>query len=282
MLEFKKIIDTKPRFCIIAPTAYLQKYASQSNTHLVLAHLVDTDPVYATFYRVLKEIGCNHEDDFVIMDNGAFELGESYPPNKLIDLGFKCNADAIVLPDYPFQPSLKTIDAAEQIMDDVQKHGFKTMFVPQSEIGQLEDWILGYEWALDNVDIIGMSILGIPNAIPRVHKAYARVVMTQILQDRGLFGYNTYHHYLGLNSGPALEVPSLIRMSALDSCDSSGPVWAGICGHMYSANTDSLMTTSKIKKAVDFAHPITEDQQTHSIIQHNLSLTLNLFTEGQL
>ena len=113
-------VKKKPRFCIIAPTAYLQKYASQSNTHLVLAHLVDTDPIYAAFYRQLKVIGGNHENDFLIMDNGAFELGESYEPTKLIDLGFRCNADAIVLPDYPFQPADKGINAALEMMADVE------------------------------------------------------------------------------------------------------------------------------------------------------------------
>jgi len=61
--------------------------------HLVLAHLVDEDKAYASFYASRKE--------FKIMDNGAFELGESYDPTKLIELGTKCKADAIVLPDYP-------------------------------------------------------------------------------------------------------------------------------------------------------------------------------------
>ncbi len=275
------LVSTKPRFCIIAPTQYLKKYASQSNTHLVLAHLVDTNPTYAAFYRELKATD-NHENDFVIMDNGAFELGKSYEPTKLIDLALSCNADAIVLPDYPFEPGIKTIKAAEAIIDDVTSAGFKTIFVPQSETGDIEDWISTYEFASDIADIIGMSILGIPNALPHVHKGYARVVMTQILQDRGIFDYDMYHHYLGLNSGPALEIPSLIKINALDSCDSSGPVWAGICGHMYSTNTDSLMSTSKIKKPVDFDYLMTDDQRTHNIIQHNISLTLNLFTEGQL
>ncbi len=260
-----------PQFCIITPTAYLEKYASQSSMHLVLAHLVDTDEEYASFYA--------NRTEFKIMDNGAFELGESYAPTKLIELGRKCKADAIVLPDYPFQPADTTIEASRKLVSQVKTAGFKTMYVPQSRTGQLNDWIRGYVWGATNpdIDIIGMSILGVPNAIPHIHVGYARVVMTQILIERGLFNFDKYHHYLGLNAGPGLELPSLINMGALDSCDSSNPVWMGICGHRFAANTDSLLAVSKVKKHVEFNYPLTKDRTTLDNIQHNINLTLDLF-----
>lgn len=264
--------NQQPQFCIITPTEYLFPYAWQSSMHLVLAHLVDTDDTYADFYA-------KQTTTFKIMDNGAFELGESYDPSRLVELAERCKADAVVLPDYPLQPSSKTIRGALDTIDEVMEAGYKTMFVPQSETGNLEDWIEGYRWASDNddIDIIGMSILGLPNAIPHIHVAYARVVLTQILIERGYFNFNKYHHYLGLNSGPFLEIPSLVRMNALDSYDSSGPVWAGILGHEYSLNTDSYQSVSKIKAPVDFGYPMTDDQKTLKRIQHNINLTNQLF-----
>lgn len=260
-----------PQFCIITPTEYLEKYASQSSMHLVLAHLVDTDEKYAEFYA--------GRDEFKIMDNGAFELGASYNPEKLIELGNKCNADAIVLPDYPFQPGQKTVDAAAKLIPDVKSAGFQTMFVPQSETGNWRDWVETYSWASYNsdIDIIGMSILGIPNALDKIPKAYARVVATALLQQVNNFNFTKYHHYLGLNAGPALEIPALINLSALDSCDSSNPVWMGILGHQYSENTDSFLPVKKVKKEVDFDFPFIKDKDTHSRIQHNIDLTLSLF-----
>jgi hypothetical protein len=263
----------KPQFCIIAPTAYLNWYASQSDTHLVLAHLVDKDPVYADFYA--------NEYGFKIMDNGAFELGESYAPDKLIDLGKKCKADAIVLPDYPGQPAQKTVDAAAQWIPAIKNSGFKTMFVPQSEHGDWKGWMEAYSWGSwnDDVDIIGMSILGIPTALPNISRSYARVVATALLQANNNFNFNKYHHYLGLNAGPALEIPSLINMDALDSCDSSNPVWMAILGHEYSRNTDSFLPVKKVKKEVDFSFPLIQDSETHRRIQNNISLTLDLFNE---
>jgi len=265
--------NNNPQFCIITPTPYLEQYASQSKMHLVLAHLVDTDEEYANFYA--------GRDEFKIMDNGAFELGESYAPEKLIDLAHKCNADAIVLPDYPFQPAEKTIRAALELGPLVQDAGFHTMFVPQSEIGELEDWIGAYNWAAGNplIDIIGMSILGIPNALPHIPASYARVVMTQLLQDRNVFDNEKYHHYLGLNSGPALEIPPLVKMEAMDSMDSSGPVWAGVCGTMYTEMADSYQSVRKISKHVDFNYPFVKDEWVHRAIQHNIDLTMSLLPE---
>lgn len=259
-----------PQFCIITPTAYCERYASQSTMHLVLAHLVDTDNEYAKFY-----FGRN---EFKIMDNGAFELGQSYAPDKLLELSKKCAADAVVLPDYPFCHSSRTILESTKLIPAVKGAFLKTMFVPQSQVGDLEDWIDAYKWASenDNIDIIGMSILGIPNALPHIPAAYARVVMTQILIDRGIFNFNKYHHYLGLNSGPALEIPPLIKMNAMDSMDSSGPVWAGICGTMYTEMADSYQPVRKISKHVDFAYPLVKDEWVHKAIQHNIDLTQDL------
>lgn len=269
---FARNKDRSPEFCIIAPTEYLD-YTVNSKSHLALAHLVDTDPAYANFYANLPD------EHFIIMDNGAFELGGSYDKSKLLSLGRQCNADAIVLPDFPGKPCAQTIEASESVMDEIIDAGFLTMFVPQSEVGDLEGWIAGYEYAANNpkIDIIGMSILGIPNALPHIDRSFSRVVMTQILIERGIFNREKHHHYLGLNSGPKLEIPSLLRMGALDTCDSSNPVWTAILGHEYSANTDSFLSTQKPVMHVNFAHPRTNDQATHARIQHNINMTLSLF-----
>lgn len=274
MTDHKSFVKGDPHFCIIAPTPYLERYARKSRCHLVLAHIVDTDPYYADFYFEASAAG-----DRIIMDNGAFELGESYAPNKLIELGHRCGADALVLPDYPGQESGKTINAAFEFIPLMKEAGFKTMFVPQSRVGDMDDWIDSYTWAAQHpdIDIIAMSILGIPNALPHIPAAYARVVMTQLLIETGVFAKDKYHHYLGLNAGPKLEIPPLLKMGALDSLDSSNPVWMAVLGHEYSHSTDSFLAVSKVKKEVDFNYPLTKDKDTLRRIEHNIELTLSLF-----
>jgi hypothetical protein len=265
---------TTPSFCFITPTSYLHEYATASHTHLALAHLVNEDPQYAGFYRDSAKAG-----DFVMMDNSAYELKEPYAPERLVDLAKECGATAIVLPDYPFQPCAKTIDAAIKFIPVFKQAGFATFFVPQSTVGDLEDWMTGYRWAANNddIDIIGMSILGVPNALPHVDPAYARVVMTQILKDRGMFA-KKHHHYLGLNAGPALEIPSLLRMKALDTIDSSNPVWMGILGHQYTNNSDSYLPVRKINMPVDFNIKKSKDTATRYRIEYNIQMTKELFT----
>jgi hypothetical protein len=264
-----------PSFCFIAPTAYLDEFAIASKTHLVLAHLVNDDPVYAEFYRVRSQAG-----DFIMMDNSAYELKEPYAPEQLVDLGNECGAHAIVLPDYPFQPCSKTIDAAIKFTPIFKQAGFASFFVPQSEVGDLEDWMNGYKWAANNpdIDIIGLSILGVPNALPNVDPSYSRVVMTQLLKDRGMFADKKHHHYLGLNTGPALEIPSLLKMGVLDTMDSSNPVWMGILGHQYSDNCDSYLPVRKVNMPVDFHIKKTKDTATRYRIGVNVQMTNELFS----
>lgn len=275
-----KTIPSKsnPHFGIITPVDYLEKYATQSSFHLVLAHLVDTNDEYANFYAKMSERG-----DFVICDNGAYELGESYAPEKLIELAQKCKADVVVLPDYPFQIGLKTIEASLAVIKEIKAAGFKTMFVPQSKTGDVGDFMNTYSWAAhnDDIDVIGMSILGIPNAINWCNIAFARVLMTKMLMETGNFNFHKYHHYLGLNGAPNVELPTLIKMGALDSCDSSNPVWCGINGHRYNASyTDWAGLTKPHLRHVNFSEPM-HGQFIQDIIQHNIDMTKSCFDSSK-
>lgn len=274
----------KPQFCAIAPISY-SHLVSDRSSHLVLAHLIDSDhqstplqkdysDAYTTFIKKESDNGA-----FVMMDNSSYELKEPYAPEKLIELARKCGAHAIVLPDYPFQPAEKTIEAAEKFAPLFKEAGFKTFFVPQSKTGDREDWVDAYLWASHNdlIDIIGISILGVPNAWNNIDPAFARVVAMQHLLDFGVFAGHKHHHFLGLNAGPALEIPSLLRMGVLDTIDSSGPVWAGIQSHAYSRETDSYQAVKKLTSPVDFFMPLTKDARTLKRVLRNVMLTDELF-----
>ncbi len=104
------------QFAHITPTEYLDLFASGRPFHLTLAHLVESDEIYASWYA---------DRDFSlipyvnIMDNSAFEMYKQgrpmYPSGKLIEMGQKVNADYIVMSDYPGQPAQVTIDAAKKM-----------------------------------------------------------------------------------------------------------------------------------------------------------------------
>lgn len=279
-----------PAFCFISPSRYLSSLEGIGTRHLVLAHIVaeaDTNPAAAEYVRFYKER--SEAGDYIICDNSAFELGASFDPNELIKLAKKIGADALVLPDYPGLDVSVTIDAAIEWAPRFKEAGLHTFFVPQSEPGDLSGWINGYEWATkqDNIDIIGWSILGVPNALPNVSRTFARVVMANLLQDRDIDTSIKYNHFLGLNAGPGLELPSLLKMGVLDSCDSSGPIWSAINGHTYTTTTDSLMAVNKHQLPhVDFDYPLpinplnydsATDDPVFRRIQTNIKLTNVLF-----
>lgn len=277
----------KPSFCAIAPIS-CSELVKGRNAHLVLAHLLDVDHVtgdvqkakvqeYIDFIRAESEAGA-----FVMMDNSAYELKEPYAPEKLLELATLCKAHAIVLPDYPFQPSSITIEAAKKFAPIFKAAGFKTFFVPQSRPGDEADWLDAYEWATrgegsDLVDIIGISILGVPNAFNELAPSFARVVVMKMLISAGIYAPEKHHHFLGLNAGPALEIPSLLRMGVLDTIDSSGPVWAAINTHSYSNEYDSFQSVKKLTSPVDFFMELPKDFRTLARIHHNVEMTDGLF-----
>ena len=53
----------KPDFCFITPIPLLEQFASQSSKHLCLAHLVDSNDQYASFYK-------KNERSWRLCDNG--------------------------------------------------------------------------------------------------------------------------------------------------------------------------------------------------------------------
>lgn len=269
-----------PCFCYISPIATLN-HVAQFDTHLVLAHLVLTNEHYRRFYEDLGKRG-----DTIIMDNSAFELGASFDPNMLMELGESINATCLVLPDYPNHDPSRTIAAAEEWARKFSRK-FQTMFVPQSSTGDLNGWLRAYDFAANYryIDAIGMSILGIPNALPDVPRNMARIIMTQKLIEQNRVA-KKYHHYLGLNGSPNVEIPALLAQGLLNSIDSSNPFWTAYCGIGYNPSYEAYAGVSKqFLPPVDFMSRLRDDThhtgvtpELEMLIKNNISLTEKLFS----
>lgn len=250
-------------FCHIAPTAHLDDFARGRNTHLILAHLVETDPTYSNWYADEK---IRYPDSVTIMDNGGFEMYKQglpmYPSSKLIEMGNAVKADYIVMSDYPAEPCQKTIDKAIETSEEIREGGFGTFFVPQSRVGDIEDLIAGFEWAAnsDHVDYIGVSILAVPNAygVERNNKLQRflsrwhflnELDRTGVLNDIERNGKKV--HMLGMVDGPN-EI-SLVKeyLKHVDTWDSSAAVWAGLNGLAFD-NSPSGLIDGKFEVEVNF------------------------------
>lgn len=246
-------------FCHIAPTRLLPTFVNTQSHHLLLAHLVEEDREYTRYYQSARNLANTY-----ILDNSAFEMykqgRDMYPSEKLIEMGKAVGADYIVMSDYPNEPGSKTIKAAEQLAPEFRKAGFKTFFVPQSEIGDIEDYIATFAWAASSphVDYIGVSILGVPNAYGvekdnKLQRYMSRFRMMCELYSRGILelAYNNGKkiHFLGMVDGPN-EI-ELCRQFHIDTWDSSAAIWAGLNKIAFDSSPTGLID-GKYEKEVDF------------------------------
>lgn len=259
------------KFCHISPTPHLADLTQYNGSHLILAHLIESDPNYRSFYASLSD------GKEKIMDNSGFEkfkAGEPmYSADKLVEMASHIKADYIVLPDYPMQPSQITIDAALEWIPTFREAGFGTFFVPQSELGCLDDYMECVQWALNNkdIDIIGLSILGCPIALGLEEQTYDRVDQVdssykmqrflsrwRILEEmdkRGMLDKSAIgrFHCLGMVDGPN-EVDLLKPYHMyIRSWDSSSAPWLGLHGDSVYDESPTGLRNGKYEIEVDFS-----------------------------
>lgn len=272
-------------FCHIAPTPLLQTFVNNQTHHLLLAHLVEEDQRYTDFYR-----RCRNTSEVYILDNSAFEMykqgREMYPSDKLIEMGKRVDADYIVMSDYPGEKGLKTIKAAEQLAPKFREAGFGTFFVPQSEIGDIEDYIATFAWAASSphVDYIGVSILGVPNAYGverdnKLQRYVSRYKMMLELERRGILYMARRNgkkiHFLGMVDGPN-EIELCGRFN-IDTWDSSAAIWAGLNNIIFDESPTGLID-GKYEEEVDFNY-VTIDKLEIDLAKSNMKYINDLCEE---
>jgi len=134
----------------IVPVSYLYLIQSK-NYHMCLAHLANSIPRYADFYKEQAQKG-----KFVIMDNGAAE-GEQQRVDTLVRLAASINPTELILPDVLYD-SEATLDRSYKAIDVVKRSGLecRLMAVPQGRT--LHEWVgCALEMLQWPVDTIGIS-----------------------------------------------------------------------------------------------------------------------------
>lgn len=275
-------------FCHISPIAHLD-LTTNNGAHLLLAHLVEESEQYVEYYSKLND------GKTKILDNSAFERFkaglEMYPSEKLIEMGKRVGADIIVMSDYPKQKSEVTVSAARKLNDQFADNGFGSFFVPQSELGDIEDYIQAVDWALDqpNIKLIGLSILGCPIALGldespqakrsdayKMQRFLSRWKILQILKERGILDQRAEKrfHCLGMVDGPNEIFLLKEYHNYIWSWDSSAAVWAGLNGIKFD-NSPTGLVNGKYENEVDF-HMKVDDNLMISLAQNNIEYINNL------
>jgi len=256
-------------FCHIAPTPHLSLTDGRP-VHLVLAHLIEQDDSYVQYYIEQKEkYNCT-----LIMDNSAFEMFKQnkpmYDPNKLLTMANRINADYIVMTDYPGHESIHTINEAKTLAPQFKDAGYKTFFVPQGNVGDVDDLLQSFTWAVDNsdlVDYIGVSILSAPLAYEvesgnKMQRFVSRLRLMYDLREYGILQEIARNlqkvHMLGMVDGPN-EIMFMEPFAGhINTWDSSAAVWAGLNGITFD-ETPTGLRNGKFEEEVDFSFKTTDD-----------------------
>lgn len=206
-------------FCVISPTAGLEKYARLSKTHLVLGHMCSVT-AYREFYQQRKADG-----DFIILDNGAYEYGR---PSISWEAIQALEPDVVVLPDYLLQPWQKTWHAAIAFLDEYSHDAqeFEWLYIPQAEKGDLHGFLQSYQEAVADPRI---TWIGIPRALAYAitDNPLARVEFARLVK----WEHPTLNlHAFGMVNGDVHEL-GYLRSAGVRSIDSSAPVWRGWNGY---------------------------------------------------
>lgn len=260
----------RTQFCFITPTAYLDRYASVSRTHLVLPQILD--PKYIAYYQRKRK-----EGDLIILDNGAYELKDSVDFEALAKAIYIYKPQVAALPDFLMQDGEKTLQASVEFRDFYRKWdvtGFepKWMYIPQSEPGPhgYQNW---KRWMNEGIKKLAPDWIGIPRALA-THIAHplARVDIVEELTMRGI-----KTHCLGMAGGDLRELELLFWEGAC-SIDSSCAVWRGIhCSNLRDSDHQSRWREYGPEMDFGYSQPLTDNQQFW--VRNNMNLILK--TVGQ-
>lgn len=211
---------------IISPTPYLDKFTSQSDLHLILAHKVLEDDTYAKFYA--------NETKFKILDNSVYELGKPLDADSLIQAAMRVNPDEIAYPDY-VGDGVATLNACKKFHPTVQKHFPRKarMIIPQGH--DMTEWL----WCLQElINLTGHSTrdltIGIGFQNCNVFEAFNpgmafdRVYVASYLAR--LYPYNIHLLGGGDNAGELCWYGEEIRVRSIDTAI---PIIAGAANEKF-------------------------------------------------
>ena len=207
------------QFCIITPIAGLERYASLSNTHLVLSHIKDEH--YREFYKARRKKG-----DTIILDNSAYENGRSVSNQDLAEAARYYKPQYLVCPDELYQDWERTYVSTKNFLDhhydEFRELGCKFIGVPQTTKGNILGWMEGLIRMVEELPLDG---IGLPRALCTHYyiDPLTRVRACEFLKRR-YEGDQLYIHAFGMVKGNVDEL-NMLRDVNCDSIDSSAPVW---------------------------------------------------------
>lgn len=256
----------------IVPIKYLDEFASQSDFHLILPHVLEMSEEYLNFYRERSRRG-----DFVVCDNGVFELQESYPDEKLLEGASRGEADEGVVPEV-LRDSQKSLEKAEKFLPLIPRNLSVAMTVQGDSFEEMESHykeILKRFPYIDTINIpfdIDCVIPGAPRFRSKtLQRVVNRIAFVDRLLEKNVISRMTQHHLLGLSDGVELQHyssnPEKYRF--IRSNDSSSSF---VHGSKFIRYTERGLPCEKVEKKVDFGMDVELSRLQVECIQCNIDM----------
>lgn len=223
------------KVAFITPSKLLAKLPEVSGYHLILGQEVFKDPNYAWEYAQRIQKG-----EYVILDNGAYEKGESISVSTFAEMAIQLRPQGIILPDVRFN-SIETLFRVEDSLRYFRKVFPKEYHpdlyaVPQGKnLAEVLSMLNGY------ASMGEINGIGIYSEIGEVTELGNRNNFLQYLEVHGYVEERFKYHLLGMEED-FTALKHLSRYPWVTGIDSAKPIVCGLQGN--DIHPDG--TTSKI------------------------------------
>lgn len=194
-----------------------------------LVHMMDKSYEYRK--RMFEAVKMGRE---VILDNSAYELGESFDPARYVDWIYGLKPTYYVIPD-----KLRDAEATVGMMDNFLKEfpaikegtGSKSIGVVQGTTYTECVWC--YEQLLPRCDVIAFNkSYGEPEDAPEVRAAVRPEYIRMMLED-DIIDTEKPHHLLGAILPQEMKIYNSPEYHFIKSVDTCNPVVYGLLGEEY-------------------------------------------------
>ncbi len=198
------------RAAIISPIPLLYRYSTLSSLQMALAQLW-IEEEYRMYFLNRKQ-----EGDTIILDNGAYELGQSLDISRLEEVAEELQPDVLILPDAIMNKNL-TLSLTEKALSSFQNK-YTLMAVPQGSDDK--EWL---ECLRSMGEFCKFLWWGVPKVCQLVLSQGRPWACREILKrfpDANI-------HLLGVWSDPIGEIKDVVDIPGVRSIDTALPISLG-------------------------------------------------------
>lgn len=251
------------KIAFIGPTKHLKEFScyKDNSYHMILAQHIIGDEKYREFYEERRRKG-----DFLLLDNGAYEFGQSVNKEVLIKAALLSQPNLLVLPDkrgFKKETIEMSYDFLNTLKHEIPKH---TRIMAVTQGSNRADWLSCFLQFANDPDIDTIGISSTHGFLPRETHYFSRAETIEYLAENDLIPKGKTIHLCGVGNSGHIELERLKKFEFIEGVDTSAPVIHGL-------NNVRIIKNEKYTKILDLLDFDMEvEKSKYPIILENLDL----------